>query len=107
VLYIEELIGPETINTMPLATMDAFRDHGKLRASLEEDLPAARHVIATLDRLGISIDEVTGTVLDDGIRAFVEAMSKVLSAIAVKHASSAMSGTAAAPMPQETVSVRR
>jgi transaldolase/glucose-6-phosphate isomerase len=107
VLYVEELIGPDTINTMPLATMDAFRDHGKLRASLEEDLPAARHVMVTLDRLGISIDEVTGKVLDDGIRAFVEAMSKVLSAIAVKRASSAMSGTAAAPMPHETVSVRR
>ena len=56
VLYVEELIGPDTINTMPLATMDAFRDHGKLRASLEEDLPGARHVMETLDRLGISID---------------------------------------------------
>src|ERR1044071_7699107 len=106
-LYVEELIGPDTINTMPLATMDAFRDHGKPRASLEEDLSAARHVMEALERLGISIDEVTGKVLDDGIRAFVEAMSKVLSAIAVKRASSAMSGIAAAPMPQATVSVRR
>ena len=51
VLYIEELIGPDTINTMPPATMDAFREHGKLRASLEEDLHAARDVMETLERL--------------------------------------------------------
>ena len=74
VLYVEELIGPATINTMPLATMDAFRGHGKVRASLEEDLPMARHVMATLGRLGISIDEVTAKVLDDGIRVFADAM---------------------------------
>jgi transaldolase / glucose-6-phosphate isomerase len=82
VLYVEELIGPATINTMPLATMDAFRGHGKVRASLEEDLPGARHVMATLERLSISIDEVTAKVLDDGIRVFADAMDKVLSAIA-------------------------
>jgi len=98
VLYVEELIGPDTINTMPLATMDAFRDHGKLRASLEEDLERARRVMATLDRLGISIDEVTGKVLDDGIRVFADSMDKVLSAIATKRASAA-SGTAAAVAP--------
>ena len=51
VLYIEELIGPDTINTMPPATMDAFREHGNLRASLEEDLRGARDVMETLDRL--------------------------------------------------------
>ena len=76
---------------MPLATMDAFRDHGKLRASLEEDLPGARHVMATLGRLGISIDEVTAKVLDDGIRVFADAMDKVLSAIAIKRATATAS----------------
>jgi transaldolase / glucose-6-phosphate isomerase len=99
VLYVEELIGPATINTMPLATIDAFRDHGRLRASLEEDLHGARHVMATLDRLGISIDEVTGKVLDDGIRVFEDAMSKVLSAIAIKRTSAAMPRNAAAHPP--------
>src|SRR5207249_11562233 len=68
VLYIEELIGPDTINTMPPATMDAFREHGNLRASLEEDLDGARDVMETLDRLGISIDEITAKILDDGDR---------------------------------------
>jgi transaldolase / glucose-6-phosphate isomerase len=95
VLYVEELIGPDTINTMPLATMDAFRDHGKLRASLEEDLPGARQVMATLDRLGISIDQVTAKILDEGIGLFTDAMNKVLDAIAAKHGLAAVTGTAA------------
>jgi len=94
VLYVEELIGPATINTMPLATMDAFRDHGKIRASLEEDLPAARQVLKTLERLGISLDEVTDKVLDDGVQLFADAMDKVFSAIAIKRASAATSGNA-------------
>jgi transaldolase/glucose-6-phosphate isomerase len=94
VLYVEELIGPATINTMPLATMDAFRDHGKIRASLEEDRPAARQVLKTLERLGISLDEVTDKVLDDGVQLFADAMDKVFSAIAIKRASAATSGNA-------------
>jgi len=94
VLYVEELIGPATINTMPLATMDAFRDHGKIRASLEEDRPAARQVLKTLERLGISLDEVTDKVLDDGVQLFADAMDKVFSAIALKRASAATSGNA-------------
>jgi transaldolase / glucose-6-phosphate isomerase len=96
VLYVEELIGPATINTMPLVTMDAFRDHGKLRASLEEDVPGARQVMKTLERLGISLDEVTGKVLYDGLRVFADAMDRVLSAIAIKRASAVTSDNAIA-----------
>jgi transaldolase/glucose-6-phosphate isomerase len=106
VLYVEELIGPDTINTMPLATMDAFRDHGKLRASLEEDLPGARQVMATLDRVGISIDQVTAKVLDEGIGLFTDAMNKVLDAIAAKRAMAAAFDTAEAE-PYKPVSARR
>jgi transaldolase / glucose-6-phosphate isomerase len=87
VLYVEELIGPDTINTMPPATMDAFREHGKLRVSLQEDLHEARHVMETLERLGISIDEITAKVLDDGIHLFADAMDKLLGAIARKRPS--------------------
>ena len=87
VLYIEELIGPDTINTMPPATMDAFREHGNLRASLEEDLDGAGDVMETLDRLGISIDEITAKILDDGIHLFADAMDKLLEAIARKRPS--------------------
>jgi transaldolase/glucose-6-phosphate isomerase len=85
VLFIEELIGPDTINTMPPATMDAFREHGKLRVSLEEDLDGARGVMEALDRLDISIDEITTKVLDDGIHLFADAMDKLLEAIARKR----------------------
>jgi transaldolase/glucose-6-phosphate isomerase len=85
-LYVEELIGPDTINTMPPATMDAFRDHGSVRASLEEDLPGARDVMATLARLGISLDEITDRTLAEGIQLFDDAMEKLLGAIARKRA---------------------
>jgi transaldolase / glucose-6-phosphate isomerase len=107
VLYVEELIGPDTINTMPPATMDAFREHGKLRHSLEEDLPAARGVMATLERFGLSIDEVTAKVLDEAVRVFADAIGKVLSVIAIKRASAAISDTAARATARQTVSVRR
>lgn len=86
VLYVEELIGPDTINTMPPATMDAFRNHGRVRASLEEDLPGARHVMATLARLGISLDEITDRTLNEGIQLFNDAMEKLLDAIARRRA---------------------
>lgn len=82
VLYVEELIGPNTINTMPPITLDAFRDHGRVRASLEEDLPGARQVMATLARLGISLDEITDRTLNEGIQLFTDAMKKLLDAIA-------------------------
>ena len=86
VLYVEELIGPNTINTMPLATLDAFRDHGRARASLQENLPAARQAMATLARLGISLDEIADRTLDEGIQLFTAAMEKLLDAIARKRA---------------------
>ena len=85
-LYVEALIGPDTINTMPPATLDAFRDHGRVRASLEEDLPEARQVMATLDRLGISLDEITDRTLEEGIQLFTDAMEKLLDAIARRRA---------------------
>src|SRR5580765_3843387 len=59
VLYVEELIAPDTVNTVPPATLDAFRDHGKVRASLEEDIGAAKDTMVALERSGISIDAIT------------------------------------------------
>ena len=59
VLYVEELIGPNTVNTVPPATLDAFRDHGKPRDSLEENVEDARHVLAELEKSGISLDAIT------------------------------------------------
>jgi transaldolase/glucose-6-phosphate isomerase len=85
VLYIEELIGPDTVITIPMATMDYFRDHGRLRPSLEDDVPAAQQVMATLEQLDISIDQVTARVLDDGLRVCADAMDALLRAIARKR----------------------
>jgi transaldolase / glucose-6-phosphate isomerase len=85
VLYVEELIGSDTINTMPPATMDAFRDHGRLRASLEEDIPGAETVMATLEEAGISIDEITARLVEDGVRLFAEAADNLYAAVQKKR----------------------
>ena len=59
VVYVEELIAPHTVNTMPPATMDTFRDHGRVRPSLEESIYGGPNVMARLEHSGISIDQVT------------------------------------------------
>jgi transaldolase/glucose-6-phosphate isomerase len=81
VLYVEELIGPDTVNTIPPATYDAFRDHGRLRASLEEGVDAARTTMETLARVGISMKEVTDQLTREGVRLFAEAFEKLLEAV--------------------------
>jgi transaldolase / glucose-6-phosphate isomerase len=85
VLYVEELIGPDTVNTMPTATIDAFRDHGKLRDSLLQDTAEAQHILGELDRTGISLKTVTDKLLDDGVRLFADAADKLLAAVAKKR----------------------
>jgi transaldolase/glucose-6-phosphate isomerase len=85
VLYVEELIAPETVNTMPPATMDAFRDHGKVRVSLEEDVAGAEHIIATLGRFDISLEKITEELVEDGVRLFADAFDKLLGALARKR----------------------
>jgi len=82
VIYVEELIGPDTVNTMPPATVDAFRDHGRLRQSLTEDVPAAQKVMDDLARAGISIKQVTDKLTDDGVKLFADAFDKLLAAVA-------------------------
>jgi transaldolase / glucose-6-phosphate isomerase len=81
VIYVEELIGPDTVNTMPPATIDAFRDHGKLRNSLTEDVPAAAKVMDNLAQVGISIKEVTDKLTADGVKLFADAFDKLLEAV--------------------------
>ncbi|MGH7109486.1 MAG: bifunctional transaldolase/phosoglucose isomerase, partial [Stellaceae bacterium] len=85
VLYVEELIGADTVNTIPPATMDAFRDHGKLRASLEEDIPGARAVMAALPAAGISIEAVTAKLVEDGVRLFADAADQLYAAVQKKR----------------------
>ncbi|HXJ04611.1 MAG TPA: transaldolase [Candidatus Acidoferrum sp.] len=80
VLYVEELIGADTVDTIPPATFDAFRDHGKLRASLTEDVDAARKTMEDLANAGLSMREVTDKLLLDGVNLFADAFKKLLDA---------------------------
>jgi transaldolase/glucose-6-phosphate isomerase len=86
VLYVEELIGPNTVNTMPPATLDAFRDHGKLRDSLEENIDDGRRVLEELQRSGISLDQITADLVKDGVKLFADAADKLYGAVASKRA---------------------
>jgi transaldolase / glucose-6-phosphate isomerase len=81
VMYVEELIGPETVDTMPPSTIDAFRDHGRLRNSLTEDVAGAQNVMDNLAKAGISIKEVTTKLTDDGVKLFADAFHKLLAAV--------------------------
>ena len=82
VIYIEELIGPDTVNTMPPATIEAFRDHGLLRNALTEDVAGAATVMQNLARAGISMKQVTDKLTDDGVKLFADAFDKLLAAVA-------------------------
>jgi transaldolase/glucose-6-phosphate isomerase len=85
VMYVEELIGADTVNTIPPATMDAFRDHGRLRPSLEEDIASAKTVMDALPAAGISIDAVTTKLVEDGVRLFADAADQLYAAVQKKR----------------------
>jgi len=85
VIYVEELIGPLTVNTIPPATFNAFREHGRLRASLTEDLENAADTMDSLERAGISMKAVTDKLLEDGLKQFVEAFAKLLEATGTRR----------------------
>jgi transaldolase/glucose-6-phosphate isomerase len=80
VLYVEELIGADTVDTIPPATFDAFRDHGKLRRSLTEDVAGAARTMDNLGKAGISMKEVTDKLLVDGVKLFADAFQQLLDA---------------------------
>jgi transaldolase/glucose-6-phosphate isomerase len=81
VMYVEELIGPDTVNTIPPNTFDAFRDHGKPRNSLTENVEAAKKTMADLAKVGISIDQVTDKLTNDGVKLFADSFDKLLAAV--------------------------
>ena len=85
VLYVDELIGMDTVNTMPPATMDAYRDHGHPRPSLEEDVDGAQAVMDALSKAGISIDAVTSKLVEDGVRQFADAADQLYAAVQKKR----------------------
>jgi transaldolase len=90
VIYVEELIGPDTVNTVPPQTLVAFLDHGRVRRSLDEGLAEASQVLAQLEGLGISMSEVTRELEEEGVRAFSDAFSVLLLALQKRRQAAVM-----------------
>ncbi|MGD8991950.1 MAG: transaldolase [Desulfobacterales bacterium] len=83
-LYVDELIGPDTVNTLPPATLDSFMDHGRVAETLTRGLEEAQHQVAQLADLGIDLDAITHKLQDDGVVAFAKPFAKLLESIAEK-----------------------
>jgi transaldolase/glucose-6-phosphate isomerase len=86
VLYVDGLIGPNTVNTIPQETLEAFRNHGEAQLALERDVPEAVRVLETLHRSGISLDAVTAQLVDEGVQLFADAADKLYDTLADKRA---------------------
>jgi transaldolase len=82
--YIEQIIGPDTVNTVPLETIDAYRDHGDPKLRLEQDVNGANCIMAHLPELGINIDKVTQQLEDEGVKKFDEPFDKLMKALIKK-----------------------
>jgi len=99
VRYVEELIGPDTVNTLPPATLEAFRDHGEVRVSVTEQLADAERALAALEAAGVSLQAVTDTLLTDGLASFEQSFVTLLAGLEHKRAalvpSAATSGVTA------------
>ena len=93
VLYVEELIGPDTVNTVPPHTLDAFRDHGTVRGNtVEDDLGRAEQILSALADLGIDLDDVTETLQEEGIDKFADPFDDLLATIEEKRQALAPEG---------------
>jgi transaldolase/glucose-6-phosphate isomerase len=87
VLYVEELIGPDTVNTLPDATLAAFLDHGTAKQSLDDDIEDAEDTLFALDAAGIKMDDITAKLLKDGVKAFADSYDAVVKDVDSKRAS--------------------
>jgi transaldolase len=85
VMYVEELIGPETVNTMPRETIEAFQDHGVVRPTLEEGLGEARLLFEELAHVGIDYDDVTRVLEEEGVEKFADSFDELLDGIRAKR----------------------
>ena len=81
VIYVEELIGPQTVNTLPVATLEAFRDHGRPRVSLTEDVDAAEGVFSGLKDVGVNLEKVTEELQIEGVAAFAASFDQLLATL--------------------------
>jgi transaldolase len=85
VLYVEELIGPETVDTMPLETIEAFVEHGKIERTLDRDLEAARQAIRDVEAQGITMERVTAELIDEGVASFGKSFDDLIATIESKR----------------------
>jgi transaldolase len=81
VLYVEELIGPQTVNTMPLETIDAFQDHGRIERTLDSDPDGARDLLRQVEQQGISMEQVTDELIEEGVTAFGKSFDELIATI--------------------------
>ncbi|MGD8403725.1 MAG: transaldolase [Anaerolineales bacterium] len=86
VMYVNGLIGPNTVNTIPPKTLEAFMDHGRVARTLDEDVDVARVQLEQLEKLGVNLDDVTRDLLDEGVDKFVKPYDKLIETIAEKQA---------------------
>lgn len=91
VIYVEELIGPDTVNTLPPATLEAFRDHGEVRQSVTEGVAEAERTLAALEANGVALQAVTDTLLAEGLASFEQSFVTLLAGLARKRAALAAS----------------
>jgi transaldolase len=83
-MYVEELIGPETVNTMPEETIQAFQDHGKVASTLEQGIDEAKQVFADFEEAGIDYDDVTDTLEREGVEKFAASFTELIEGIRAK-----------------------
>jgi transaldolase len=84
-LYVEELMGPDTVNTVPLETLDAFRDHGRARLTLQEGIGEAEKLLADLEMVGMKLDAITEQLQEDGVKAFADSYDQLMAALEEKR----------------------
>jgi transaldolase/glucose-6-phosphate isomerase len=91
VLYVETLIGPDTVNTLPPATLAAFRDHGRVEPTLEQGVDEARETLRTLGEVGISLDAITSQLLADGVASFAKSFDSLMATIEARRSAAMQS----------------
>ncbi len=84
-LYVDGLIGPDTVNTLPLETLEAFREHGQARRTLDEKVEEAEQVLDSLKKTGINLDTITEQLQEDGVKAFADSLDQLLNALDEKR----------------------
>jgi len=85
-MYVDQLIGPDTVNTMPPATLEAFADHGTVTRTIDKHLPEAKQQLAALEALGVKLKDVTDFLVADGVKKFAESFTQLLAAVDAKRA---------------------